>query len=281
MDDGQKIRSKGIPALGWMALRLKQSKKKETENSQNKDQGDDGQGLFFLFGDPKRHKIKGDRSNRGLTRQFALSSGRAFCKIKIATMNKRRGQAKGPNLYLVGFMGTGKSTHGRALARRLGFRFLDSDHEIERQAGCRIPELFAREGEEAFRAREREFMRDGHPEEGCVVSCGGGLIIPPGMLELVKTRGVVVCLVASLETILQRTSGNADRPLLKVDQPAERISQLLAEREPVYRKAGPLVLTDNRTKTDIQNHLLRIYLRKAAEFARNRPGGAATPRLHG
>lgn len=196
-------------------------------------------------------------------------------------MKKRRGQSSRTNLYLVGFMGTGKSTHGRALARRLGFRFLDSDHEIERLVGCPIPEYFATHGEAAFRQREKEFILQGHPSTGCVVSCGGGLVVPPGMLELVKARGVVICLVASLPTILARTSGNADRPLLKVEDPAQRIRSLLAVREPIYRRAGPCVLTDNRTKLDIQNHLLRIYLRKAAEASRSipLPGGLPTPHV--
>ena len=86
------------------------------------------------------------------------------------------------NLYLVGFMGTGKTTVGRAIAQRLGFQALDSDYEIERLAGKTVAQIFAEEGEVAFRARERAFVDDGHPGHGVVVACGGGLIVPPGML---------------------------------------------------------------------------------------------------
>ena len=85
------------------------------------------------------------------------------------------------NLYLVGFMGTGKSTVGRAVAQRLGFQALDSDHEIERVVGKSIPEIFASDGEAAFRAREREFVLSGHPASRTLVACGGGLILPPGV----------------------------------------------------------------------------------------------------
>src|SRR3954462_6924861 len=88
------------------------------------------------------------------------------------------------NLYLVGFMGTGKTTVGRAVAHKLGFGLLDSDHEIERQQGKAIPEIFAQDGEPAFRALERTFIETGHPPERTVIACGGGLVVQPGMLAL-------------------------------------------------------------------------------------------------
>ncbi len=90
------------------------------------------------------------------------------------------------NLYLVGFMGTGKTTIGRAVAQRLGFELLDSDHEIEREQGRTIADIFAQDGELAFRAMERRFVEGGHPATGTVVSCGGGLVVQPGMLDLLK-----------------------------------------------------------------------------------------------
>src|SRR6185312_3665550 len=113
-------------------------------------------------------------------------------------------QAADVNLYLVGFMGTGKSTVGRAAAQRLGFDFVDSDHEIERKAGKTIAEIFAQDGEPAFRAAEREFVEGGHAPRRLVVACGGGLVVQPGLAELLAERGVIVCLHASAETILAR-----------------------------------------------------------------------------
>lgn len=172
------------------------------------------------------------------------------------------------NLYLVGFMGTGKTTIGRMVANRMGFQLLDSDAEIEYKTGRPIPEIFATQGEAAFRALEREFIETGHPATRCVVACGGGLVAEPGMLELLRTKGVIICLHASVETILKRTQGNRNRPLLNVENPLDRITALYAKREPVYRRAGTMILTDARPFGDIVAHVIRTYRRDAAEFAR-------------
>ena len=172
------------------------------------------------------------------------------------------------NLYFVGFMGTGKTTVGHAVAQRMGYKLLDSDVEIERKAGKSIPDIFANEGEPAFRVLERDFIEHGHPARKCVVACGGGLVVQPGMLELLKSKGVVICLQASLETILKRTQGSRHRPLLNVDDPMERIRTLYAAREPIYRQAGTVILTDGRPLSEIVTHVIRTYRREAAEFGR-------------
>lgn len=169
------------------------------------------------------------------------------------------------NLYLVGFMGTGKTTVGRAVAARLGFQCIDSDHEIERLQGKSIARIFAEDGEPAFRAMERAFIETGHPETGQVVACGGGLVVQPGMLERLHARGVVICLHASLETILRRTQGNRSRPLIDVADPFERLRQLYVAREPIYKRAGTVILTDGRPMLDIVSNVLRVYRRDAAE----------------
>jgi shikimate kinase len=176
------------------------------------------------------------------------------------------------NLYLVGFMGTGKTTVGRAAAQRLGFAFLDSDHEIERLQGRSIPDIFASDGEPAFRAMERSFVAGGHPAARTVVACGGGLVVQPGLPALLAERGVTICLHASIGTILERTGRQPGRPLLNVPDPAERVRALLAEREPIYRSVGTLVLTDARPLRDVVAHVVRIWQRESAEFARRRPG---------
>lgn len=173
-------------------------------------------------------------------------------------------------------MGTGKTTIGRVVAHRLGFTLLDSDHEIERRRGKTIPQIFAEDGEPAFRRMEKEFVETGHPATRAVVACGGGLVVQPGMLEAVRDRGVVICLHASLETILRRTQGNKNRPLLDVEDPMERIRTLYAAREPIYNQAGTVILTDGRPMLDIVQHVLRAYRREAAEFARAAAAPAAT-----
>ncbi|MFO8027592.1 MAG: shikimate kinase [Opitutales bacterium] len=164
-----------------------------------------------------------------------------------------------PNLYLVGFMGVGKSAVGRKVARELGYRFIDSDHAIESLKGKKIARIFADEGEAAFRRMEREFIESGHPDEGCVVSCGGGLVVPEGMSELLKRKGVVVSLFASPECIIERTGRNSKRPLLNVDNPAERVRELLAEREPIYMNAGACITTEGRNMKEVVSHVVRTY----------------------
>ncbi len=175
------------------------------------------------------------------------------------------------NLYLVGFMGTGKTTIGRAVAVKLGFELADSDQAIERQQGRTIAEIFERDGEPAFRQFERTYIESGHSPSRMVVSCGGGLVIPGGMLELLLSRGVVVCLHASIETILARTARHRHRPLLNVEDPDARVRALYAQREPIYKQAGTVILTDSRPLNDIVAHVIRAWRRDAADFARQHP----------
>ncbi len=174
------------------------------------------------------------------------------------------------NLYLVGFMGTGKTTVSRIVAARLGHRWLDSDHEIERLQGRPIAEIFASEGEPAFRKMERDFIENGHPAERTVVACGGGLVVQPGMLAELQKRGVVICLHATVETILRRTAGSRQRPLLNVEDPEKRIRDLYAVRDPIYRRSGSVILTDNRPQIEVVQHVLRVYRRDAMDFLRAR-----------
>lgn len=172
------------------------------------------------------------------------------------------------NLYLVGFMGTGKSTVGRLVARQIGFEFVDSDHEIERLQGKPVSQIFAEQGETAFRAMEREFIERGHPAKKCIVSCGGGLIVPPGMLQLLRGRGVVICMHAPIDTILQRTMHATHRPLLAVENPEQRLRELYAQREELYRRSGTMVLTDKRPLREIAAHVLRVYWQEASQFGK-------------
>ena len=165
------------------------------------------------------------------------------------------------NIYLIGFMGTGKSTIGRHLARQLDFSFIDSDHWIENKTGLTIPQIFEEKGEAAFRALEKEFVETGHSNEGCVVSCGGGLVLQPGIKELLQAKGLVIALFASAETIFERTRANKNRPLLNVEDPLAEIEKLLEARLPGYREAGVGVLTDGRSVADISSHIQRIYQR--------------------
>ena len=172
------------------------------------------------------------------------------------------------NLYLVGFMGTGKSTVGRLVAKQMNFEFIDSDQEIERTQGKPVSAIFAEQGEAAFRKLEREFVENGHPAAGCVVACGGGIVVPEGMLELLRTKGIVICMHAPIETIIERIMHTTHRPLLHVADPAQRLRDLYAQREALYRRTGTMILTDRRPLREIAAHVLRVYRHEAAEFKR-------------
>lgn len=167
-----------------------------------------------------------------------------------------------PNIYLIGFMGVGKSAVGRALARSLKMTFMDSDWAIEQEAGMNIQEIFASQGEAAFRGMERAFIESGHPPTGHVVACGGGLPIQSGMKELLKSKGIVICLFARPETVLKRTLGNPKRPLLNVADPEARIRELMAERDPIYMSTGVGISAEGRSIHDVVNNIIRVYRRE-------------------
>jgi shikimate kinase len=150
-------------------------------------------------------------------------------------------------------MGAGKSTVGPELATRLGRPFADSDAEIERQAGASVSRIFEREGEAAFRQRERRVIEQLAEGRG-VVALGGGAIAQPGARERLRERGVVVYLRASPRALLARISDASDRPLLAGLAPAqreERLGSLLEERRSAYEAADLVVETEGRSPGEI------------------------------
>ncbi|MFT4177782.1 MAG: shikimate kinase [Luteolibacter sp.] len=146
------------------------------------------------------------------------------------------------NIVLIGFMGSGKSTVGRELHQRLGYPLIDMDQVIEQRAGKPITEIFADEGEEAFRDLETRLLMElsdsAAPRR--IISTGGGVIGRERNRELLRHLGYVVWLHAPAEVILERTRRNRDRPLLNTEDPAERIATLLSKREPLYRETAHL-----------------------------------------
>jgi shikimate kinase/3-dehydroquinate synthase len=150
------------------------------------------------------------------------------------------------NIFLVGLMGAGKTTVGRALAKRLNKRFVDSDHEIEARTGASIPLIFEIEGESSFRQREAEVIRDLTAQQDIVLATGGGAILNPDSRALLKSRGTVIYLRASVNSILQRTSHDKNRPLLQTADPRKRIEELAREREPYYREVAHIIVDTGR-----------------------------------
>ncbi len=164
----------------------------------------------------------------------------------------------GGTIWLTGMMGAGKSSLGPRLAARLGRRFVDTDQEIERSAGCSIAELFAREGEAAFRARERALIESlaGGP---LVVAVGGGAVAQPGARERLAATGILVYLRARPETLLERVADAETRPLLRGLSRSDRLARLaalLAQREPHYASASIVLDTDDLAVDDLVERLV-------------------------
>ena len=142
------------------------------------------------------------------------------------------------NIVLIGFMGSGKSTVGRLVARRLRFQFLDTDMLVEERARMTIPEIFKRHSEPYFRERETGVLESLKGARRHVFATGGGIVIVPGNILLLRSLGMVVLLDADPEEIYRRVSRNTDRPLLQVEDPKARVMELMAERAPLYKEAA-------------------------------------------
>ena len=149
-------------------------------------------------------------------------------------------------IVLTGFMATGKSEVGRRLARELGRVFIDTDGMVEATVGRTVAEIFAEEGEQQFRALEREAVKRACTVADAVVATGGGALLDPDSRQRLTTAGVLVCLTATPDEIVRRLGSADDRPLLAALSPTERRSQidrLLAERAPIYGCANHRVDT--------------------------------------
>ena len=176
---------------------------------------------------------------------------------------------KNNNIFLVGLMGAGKTTIGRQLARKLGKRFVDSDHEIEARTGASIPWIFEIEGEASFRRREADVIRELTAQDDLVLATGGGAVLNPASRALLAERGTVIYLRASIGSILQRTSHDKNRPLLQTADPRARLEELLAQRDPLYREIADLVIDTGRP--NVQSMVQTILDQLAAmESARAR-----------
>lgn len=156
-----------------------------------------------------------------------------------------------PGVVLVGFMGSGKSSVGRELARRFGVPFVDVDAWIESATGCRIRDLFAREGEAAFREREKAALREVLSVKGCVIATGGGAFVDAENRVLLRSYAPVVYLDAAVETLLGRLAADLGRPLLRGGDREEVVRELLSRRVPGYRTADVTVPTDGRTVEEV------------------------------
>lgn len=144
-------------------------------------------------------------------------------------------------------MGAGKTTVGRILARKLKSRFVDSDQEISLCTGVTIPTIFEIEGETGFRRRESALIERLTGQEGIVLSTGGGVVLDPMNREYLRSRGIVVYLAASPETLHERTRRDKNRPLLQVDDRLKKLRELFEQRDPLYREIAHIIVEVGRT----------------------------------
>jgi shikimate kinase len=151
-------------------------------------------------------------------------------------------QAVPGSIFLVGMMGAGKTSVGKALARELGKTFVDSDHVIEERTGVRIPVIFDLEGEAGFRAREAAVIDELTAQRDVVLATGGGAVLSEANRQLLHARGTVVYLRASVPDLWHRTKHDRNRPLLQTADPLARLTELHAQRDPLYRAVAHLVV---------------------------------------
>ena len=167
-----------------------------------------------------------------------------------------RQRLEGLNLYLVGMMGSGKSSVGRHLAEALDYRFLDADTSLEQVAGRSIPEIFAGEGEAGFRALESAVLNQIASWHSLVVATGGGVVTQPANWGELH-QGVVIWLDAPDAILLARLEADpTPRPLMEAEDRAERLATLMAERRPLYAQADLQILQDGRPAEQVAQQIL-------------------------
>lgn len=147
------------------------------------------------------------------------------------------------NIFLIGLMGTGKTTVGRQLSKRLKREFFDSDRVIEERTGADIPLIFEKEGEQGFRRRECEIIDELTRKQNIILATGGGAILSPENRKCLSERGTVIYLKSSLDTLIERTGKDKNRPLLHAEEPPEIIlGRLLEQRGPLYDEIADIVI---------------------------------------
>lgn len=167
------------------------------------------------------------------------------------------------SIFFVGLMGAGKTTVGRAVARRLDRPFFDSDHEIEASTGARIPVIFELEGEAGFREREAQVVAELTGRESIVLATGGGAVLRPENRTLLHTRGLVVYLRANPHDLWLRTRKDKNRPLLQTEDPKAKLEALYEARDPLYRACAHFVVETGRPSVNGLVNMVLMQLEMA------------------
>ena len=161
------------------------------------------------------------------------------------------------SIFLIGFMGAGKSTFARALQRDLGFPLFEMDERIVKEQGMSINDIFAQYGEDHFRDIESQLIVDIGKEEPSIVSCGGGVVVRPQNTQNMKEIGRIVILKATPETIYERVKNSTDRPILNGHMNVEYIAELMEKRRALYEAAADITIqTDGKTREQICEEII-------------------------
>ena len=166
------------------------------------------------------------------------------------------------NIYLVGFMGTGKTAVGSECAKKKKWQFVDLDNLIELREKRAIADIFAKEGEPYFRRVESRVLKEVSSQKKFVVACGGGIVLNPQNIKTMKETGIIICLAATPEVIVKRTCGCTHRPLLNVKDPKSQIELLLKLRAPYYAQADKTIETSKFSVTQIVAKILKLTVAK-------------------
>jgi shikimate kinase len=148
-------------------------------------------------------------------------------------------------IILIGLMGSGKTTIGSRLAKRLDLPFIDTDEEVERQVGCSIANIFKYEGEDFFRKAEYKIVKKILAKEPCIIATGGGAFINPAIRQLIDNFGISIWLRASLEVLLNRVVRRKTRPILEEGDKKQILQELIATRYPIYLESDITIDSDN------------------------------------
>ena len=166
------------------------------------------------------------------------------------------------NIFLIGFMGAGKSTIAKVLQRELGMELVEMDERIVKEQGMSKNDIFAQKGEDGFRDIESQLVIDIGKNKKSIVSCGGGVVVRPQNVENMKKSGKIVFLTATPETILERVKNGKDRPLLNGHMNVEYISELMEKRRQMYEDAADVkVSTDGKTVGEICTEIIQAITR--------------------
>ena len=174
-------------------------------------------------------------------------------------MLKSRQIFKTMNIFIVGPMGSGKSTVGKIISDELFLSFLDTDEEIETRTGASIDWIFDLEGEDGFRKRESSILQDMVQKNSIVLSTGGGIILSEENRELLSSRGTVFYLATPISVQLERTAKDKDRPLLKNGDPEKILTKLHKDRESLYEAvADHVVNTENKSSQEVASEIIKL-----------------------